>query len=78
MNNHPAYEEFTRRNQAAEAGGGTDKIEKLHKAGRMTARERIELLLDQGTFVEFDKFVTHRCTHYEMQQHKVPGDGIVS
>ena len=60
MNNNPAYEEFTRRNQAAEAGGGTDKVEKQHKAGRMTARERIEMLLDQGTFVEFDKFVTHR------------------
>ena len=78
MNNNPAYEEFTRRNQAAEAGGGTDKVEKQHKAGRMTARERIEMLLDQGTFVEFDKFVTHRCTHYNMQQNKIPGDGIVS
>lgn len=78
MNNNPAYEEFTRRNQAAEAGGGTDKVEKQHKAGRMTARERIEMLLDQGTFVEFDKFVTHRCAHYDMQQNKIPGDGIVS
>lgn len=78
MNNNPAYEEFIRRNQAAEAGGGTDKVEKQHKAGRMTARERIEMLLDQGTFVEFDKFVTHRCTHYDMQQNKIPGDGIVS
>ena len=78
MNNNPAYEEFTRRNQAAEAGGGTDKVEKQHKAGRMTALERIEMLLDQGTFVEFDKFVTHRCAHYDMQQNKIPGDGIVS
>ena len=78
MNNNPAYEEFTRRNQVAEAGGGTDKVEKQHKAGRMTARERIEMLLDQGTFVEFDKFVTHRCTHYDMQHNKIPGDGIVS
>ena len=44
----------------------------------MTARERIEMLLDKGTFVELDKFVTHRCTNYGMDRQKIPGDGIVS
>lgn len=76
--NNKAYEELIKRNRAAESGGGVEKIAKLHMAGRMTARERIETLLDKGTFVEFDKLVTHRCTNYDMQLEKIPGDGIVS
>ena len=78
MDNQAKYEEFLARDKAAELGGGEKKIEKLHRGGRMTARERIDTLLDKGTFVEFDKFVTHRCTNYDMQQEKIPGDGIVS
>ena len=44
----------------------------------MTARERIDMLLDKGTFVELDKFVTHRCTNFGMEKNKIPGDGVVS
>ena len=78
MNNDKILKDFLAKDKAAELGGGTRKIEKQHQAGRMTARERIETLLDKGTFVEFDKFVTHRCTNYHMQQEKIPGDGIGS
>jgi len=65
-------------NAQAELGGGTDRIERQHAAGRMTARERIELLLDPGTFVELDKFVVHRCNDFDMEKQKVPGDGVIT
>lgn len=65
-------------NQAAELGGGKEKIEKIHQSGRKTARERIEMLLDTGSFVETDKFVTHRTSDFGMDKKKVPGDGIVT
>ena len=57
--------------------GGVDKM-KQHESGKMTARERIEMLLDKGTFVELDKLMVHRCTNYGMDKNKLPGDGIVS
>ncbi len=59
-------------------GGGTARVERQHKAGKLTARERIELLLDRGTFVEVDRFVTHRCTDFGMAEQKVLGDGVVT
>jgi propionyl-CoA carboxylase beta chain len=59
-------------------GGGDERIAKQHAAGKLTARERIELLLDPGTFVETDKFVTHRCTDFGMEQQKILGDGVVT
>jgi len=62
----------------AELGGGRERIEKLHAEGRFTARERLERLLDPGTFVELDKLKTHRCSDFEMDQKKVPGDGVVT
>src|SRR5690606_12983220 len=62
----------------AEAGGGEDRIAKQHQAGKLTARERIDLLLDPGTFVEVDKFVTHRCSDFGMEQKKILGDGVVT
>jgi propionyl-CoA carboxylase beta chain len=65
-------------NAAALIGGGSDRIERQHKAGRLTARERIDLLLDPGSFVEVDKFVVHRCTDFGMDQEKIPGDGVVT
>lgn len=65
-------------NQAAELGGGKARIERQHAQGKLTARERIDLLLDPGTFVELDKFVTHRCADFEMQEQKIPGDGVVT
>ena len=71
-------EELERRNRAAGLGGGEDRIAKQHESGKMTARERIDLLLDRGSFVEFDKFKTHRCADFEMDQKKIPGDGVVT
>ncbi len=58
-------------------GGGEDKIERQHDAGKLTARERVELFCDEGTFEEMDALVTHRCTDFGMEQSKVPGDGVV-
>jgi propionyl-CoA carboxylase beta chain len=62
----------------AELGGGQDRIDKQHAAGKMTARERIAVLLDPGSFVEMDKFVTHRCADFGMQNQKILGDGVVT
>src|SRR6266852_3763400 len=62
----------------AELGGGEDRQRRQREAGRMTARERVEFLLDRGSFVELDKFKTHRCTEFEMAERKVPGDGVVT
>ena len=69
---------FEEKNKTAELGGGQVRIDKQHAAGRKTARERIDLLLDPGTFVELDKFVTHRTTDFGMEKTKFLGDGVVS
>ncbi|OFZ51382.1 MAG: methylmalonyl-CoA carboxyltransferase [Bdellovibrionales bacterium RIFOXYB1_FULL_37_110] len=58
-------------------GGGQDKIDKHHEKGRLTARERIEMLLDSGSFEEFDAFRTHNCTDFNMSESKILGDGVV-
>ena len=71
-------EELRRRHAAAEAGGGTERRDRQHKEGKLSARERIELLLDEGSFEELDKLVTHRCQDFGMDQQIVPGDGVVS
>ena len=65
-------------NRRALAGGGKDRIDKHHEAGKLTARERLDLLLDPGSFVELDRLVVHRCTDFGMEQQKVPGDGVVT
>ncbi|MGO9682139.1 MAG: acyl-CoA carboxylase subunit beta [Beijerinckiaceae bacterium] len=62
----------------ARLGGGKKRIEAQHGRGKLTARERIELLLDQGSFEEFDMFVEHRCSDFGMDKQKVPGDGVVT
>src|SRR2546426_699819 len=62
----------------AELGGGADRLERQHAAGKLTARERIELLFDPGTFEEVDKLVTHRCLDFGMADQIVPGDGVVA
>jgi propionyl-CoA carboxylase beta chain len=62
----------------AEAGGGDARRKRQHDAGRLTARERIDLLFDPGTFEEFDKLVTHRCSDFGMGEELVPGDGVVA
>src|SRR5213082_913104 len=71
-------EELKKRNQLAEDGGGAQRREKQHQAGKMSARERIEFLLDEATFEETDKLVTHRCTDFGMDEQKVFGDGFVT
>lgn len=65
-------------NAQAELGGGEARIDKQHQSGKLTARERIDLLLDKGTFMEFDKFVVHRCNHFGMDKQKPLGDGVVT
>jgi propionyl-CoA carboxylase beta chain len=65
-------------NQQALEGGGAGRIKKQHEAGKLTARERIDQLMDPGTFVELDRFKTHRCTDFEMADKKIPGDGVVT
>lgn len=62
----------------AKLGGGEKKIESQHKKGKLTARERIEILLDEGSFEEFDMFVTHRCTNFGLEKKKILGDGVVT
>ncbi len=70
--------ELERRRAEALLGGGQEKIDKQHKEGKLTARERIDLLLDKGTFVELDRFVTHRCYDLGMEKKKFWGDGVVT
>jgi propionyl-CoA carboxylase beta chain len=65
-------------NRRALEGGGADRVAKQHAAGKLTARERIDLLLDPGSFVELDRLVTHRCTDFGMETQKFPGDGVVT
>ncbi len=66
------------RRAGAKLGGGEKRIEAQHARGKLTARERIELLLDKGSFEEFDMFVEHRSTEFGMEKNKVPGDGVVT
>ena len=60
------------------AGGGEKRVDKQHASGKKTARERIALLLDPGSFVELDQFVTHRCTNFGMETKELPGEGVVT
>ena len=62
----------------AELGGGRNRLDRHHAAGKLTARERVDLLFDPGTFEEVDKLVTHRCLDFGMEQQIVPGDGVVA
>jgi propionyl-CoA carboxylase beta chain len=64
--------------QRAELGGGPERLERQHAAGKLTARERMDLLFDPGTFEELDKLVTHRCRDFGMAEQMVPGDGVVA
>ncbi len=65
------------RRAVIEQGGGAAKIEKQHQSGKKTARERILMLMDEGSFVEIDAFVEHRCTEFDMADKKAPGEGVV-
>ncbi|MGZ2258694.1 acyl-CoA carboxylase subunit beta [Roseobacter sp. A03A-229] len=70
--------ELEGRRETARLGGGQRRIDAQHGRGKLTARERVELLLDEGSFEEFDMFVTHRCADFGMEQEKPAGDGVVT
>ncbi len=70
--------DIKRRSDLAELGGGKERIEDQHRAGKLTARERIDLLLDEGSFQEMDKFVVHQCHDFGMDKKKIYGDGVVT
>ena len=70
-------DELRRRKAQSEAGGGSQRIDAQHNRGKLTARERLELLLDEGTFQEVDALVEHRCTDFGMEGNVIPGDGVV-
>ena len=71
-------EELRRRKEAAKVGGGADRIVQQHAKGKLTARERVDLLLDPGTFVETDLFVEHRASDFGMDKRRIAGDGVVT
>src|SRR5262245_26321760 len=66
------------RRSRARAGGGQARIEAQHKRGKLTARERLELLMDKGSFEEFDMFVEHRSAEFGMEKSRITGDGVVT
>ena len=75
---HDILDELEHRREQARMGGGQKRIDAQHAKGKLTARERIELLLDEGSFEEYDMFVTHRCTDFGMADTKMAGDGVVT
>src|SRR5213595_3919895 len=75
---HDIIEQLEEKRARARLGGGAKRIESQHKKGKLTARERIELLLDEGTFEEWDMFVEHRSHDFGMQDQLIPGDGVVT
>jgi len=70
--------ELRRRKEEATLGGGKERIEQQHAKGKLTARERLQILLDHGSFVETDAFVEHRTTDFDMDKKRIPGDGVVT
>ena len=71
-------EDLRKRKEALELGGGQKRIDDQHAKGKLTARERIALLFDEGSFVEMDTFVHHRSNNFDMAETKAPGDGVVT
>ena len=69
---------FADLDRRAELGGGEDRLRRQRESGKLTARERIDLLFDPGSFEEVDKFITHRCLDFGMAEQIVPGDGVVA
>src|SRR5689334_762980 len=71
-------DQLTQKSRAAEEGGGIDRLEKQRSTGKMTARERIDLFLDESSFEEFDKFVVHRSSDFGLDEQQYLGDGVVT
>ncbi|MDX1602925.1 MAG: acyl-CoA carboxylase subunit beta [Salinimicrobium sediminis] len=78
MSGQDKVNELIKKREIARLGGGQKRIDAQHEKGKLTARERIDILLDEGSFEEFDMFVTHRCTNFDMEKNKVLGDGVVT
>src|SRR5688572_29995587 len=78
MTNIDKLKELEDLHRRAEEGGGPRRRKRQHEASKLTARERINFLLDPNTFEEMDKFVEHRCTDFGMENQKIPGDGVVT
>jgi len=78
MTRQEKLEELRRRHAQAEAGGGEKRRERQHAEGKLSARERLELLFDEGTLEELDKLVEHRCQDFGMAEQRIPGDGVVT
>ena len=75
---HDIIEHLENKRAAARLGGGQKRIDAQHAKGKLSARERLDLLLDEGSFEEWDMFVEHRCADFGMQDNKIPGDGVVT
>ena len=75
---HDIIEQLEKKRGGARLGGGRKRIDAQHAKGKLTARERLEILLDPGSFEEYDMFVEHRCLDFGMEKQKVPGDGVVT
>src|SRR5256712_2623753 len=71
-------DELRRRHELAQAGGGAERVARQHAEGKLSARERIDLLFDEGSFEEIDKLVEHRCQDFGMAEQRIPGDGVVT
>ena len=78
MGSRELLEILTRKTNQALAGGGAERMAKQHAAGKLSARERIDRLLDTGSFTEMDRFKTHRCVDFGMEKDRIPGDGVVT
>ena len=78
MTGRRSFDELGRRDAAALEGGGAARVARQHEQGKLTARERVELFLDAGTFEELDRHVTHRCRDFGMEAQQVPGDGVIT
>ena len=71
-------QQLEERRKEARLGGGQERIDAQHSKGKLTARERIEVLLDNGSFEEYDMYKTHRCVDFGMAEKQIPGDGVVT
>ncbi|MCJ7507817.1 MAG: methylmalonyl-CoA carboxyltransferase, partial [candidate division Zixibacteria bacterium] len=78
MSQEENIEKLKKMREQAKLGGGQKRIEAQHKKGKLTARERIDLLLDDNSFEEFDMFVTHRCRDFGLEKESYLGDGVVT
>ncbi len=75
---NPKIEKLRKLREQAKLGGGKKRIEKQHQKGKLTARERLEILLDEGSFTEFDQFVRHRCKDFGLDKESYLSDGVIT